>query len=64
MAAGKQSMTVTDLRYDGEPKGNPQAFVVKGATNILTHRIGEYLSQTQVQRLIRNGVRVSVSPNR
>jgi hypothetical protein len=62
MPAGRQTMTVIDLRYDGEDKNNPQAFVVKGATNIITYRITQYLSAREVQGLIRNGVRVTVVP--
>jgi hypothetical protein len=57
-------MTVIDLRYDGEDKNNPQAFVVKGATNILSFRIGEYLCVDDVQGLIKSGVRVQVVPNK
>jgi hypothetical protein len=64
MATGKMSMTVIDLRYDGEEKSSPQAFVVTGATNMIRHRIGEYLSADQVQSLIRASVNVTIKPNK
>jgi hypothetical protein len=64
MATGRMSITVIDLRYDGEDKSNPQSFIVTGATNIIRHRIGEYVSADQVQSLIRASVNVTIKPNK
>jgi hypothetical protein len=43
---------------------NGNDFKVKSATNIITHQMDEYLTEHQVNALIKDGVRVSVVPLR
>jgi hypothetical protein len=63
MATGSKSVTVMDCRcgsHDMEGKD----FKVKSATNIITYQMDQYITENQVDDLIRNGVRVSVVPYR
>jgi hypothetical protein len=61
MAKRLASVTVVDLREIGQDP-SPTAFKVKAMNNIIRFQIDEYLSEEQVQRLINEGVNVSVKP--
>lgn len=61
MAAKNRSITVMDCRC-GSFELDGQDFRVKLATNFIRYQMDEYISTKSVDKMIKEGIRVSIVP--